>query len=294
MGNTIKVIDNDKALNELIAYIHEKKIRELALDFEGEFYLHKYGIHLGLMQMFDGRTCYIIDPLKISNQRKLADITENEDILKVMFAAGTDLSLLQNSIGITITSLFDLSLAAKSLEIKGLSLSSVLEKFFGIKMEQKNKFQKANWLKRPLKDDMIEYAAGDVLHLLELKKILTQRMFDSGKLDDFLIKNNKLQNADYIIDMSSRYLKIKGAYSLNDIELIYLKHFFNTREDIAKKLDVPPGIIISNKDLISFSRVPPDKAFIWKKHTVARRVMEKVDFSRFINARKAAFDEINS
>ena len=42
---------------------HLQKFNLLAVDFEGEWNLHRYGLHLCLIQISDGEKTFIVDPL---------------------------------------------------------------------------------------------------------------------------------------------------------------------------------------------------------------------------------------
>ena len=108
-------IDNDSDLLSYLKKIEDKKVQTIALDIEAESNLHAYGERLCLAQIFDGVDNIIIDPFNITTD-SLKRLFENSNILKVMYDAGSDLSLLKNTIGIEIKSILDLRPASELLD----------------------------------------------------------------------------------------------------------------------------------------------------------------------------------
>lgn len=99
-----------KTREELIAYLkdlEDRKCRIIALDTEGENNLRAYGETLALIQIFDGTAKIIIDPLGI-DKHSLKLLFENRDILKIIYDASSDSSLLKNACNIEMKSVLDL------------------------------------------------------------------------------------------------------------------------------------------------------------------------------------------
>lgn len=184
---------------ELRSYLKKFEYRELhiiALDIEAESNLHVYGEKLCLTQIFDGVNSIIIDALKIDNDT-LKLLFENAGILKVMYDAGSDLSVLKNTADIEIKSILDLRPAADLLNYEKKDLHSVIAFELGIFLNKKKKYQQYNWIKRPVSEQAIDYAINDVIHLLALKDIILAKLFAKKLLEPFLLKNLQIQNKDY-------------------------------------------------------------------------------------------------
>ena len=75
-------ISSAGALNELLDKWKENNITSIAVDFEGEFNLHIYGEHLCLVQIFDGKDFYLIDPFCVSAE-ELKLLFENPELEKI-------------------------------------------------------------------------------------------------------------------------------------------------------------------------------------------------------------------
>jgi ribonuclease D len=242
----------------------------VALDIEGEFNLHAYGERLCLIQLYDGREAVIVDPLRMEREA-LKVLFEEEKLLKVMWDASSDISLLVNGYDTVINSVLDLRPAADLLEMPKKDYSSVLSAVLGVETKKKSKFQKYNWMRRPVDPEAIEYAVGDVLHLPPLKDALLERMWENGQLEEFFRRNLVVQNRDYRRTPGQRHKKLKGYRYLKKREKELLRRLFNVRDRHARRLDLPPHNVVANPDLLQLSR----RSLRPERLSFARRVGER-------------------
>jgi len=247
----VNYINIEKA-DELRSYLkkfEDKGLHIIALDIEAESNLHAYGEKLCLTQIFDGVNNIIIDPFRIDNNT-LKLLFENTNILKVMYDAGSDLSLLKNTVNIEIKSILDLRPAAELLNYEKKDLHSVIAFELGIFLKKKRTFQKYNWIKRPVAEQAIEYALNDVMHLLALKDIILAKLFAKKLLEPFLLKNLQIQNKNYTRDPEDKYRKINGYSRLRDDKKTVFRRVFDIRDKYAKLYNMTPHNVIHKADLI--------------------------------------------
>ncbi|MBI4697447.1 MAG: hypothetical protein HY758_00615 [Nitrospirae bacterium] len=242
-------IKNRAELRSYMKKFEEKELHIIALDIEAESNLHAYGEKLCLIQVFDGVNGVIIDPLNIDNDT-LKLLFENTNILKVIYDAGSDLSLLKNIADIEIKSILDLRPAADLLNYENKDLHSVIAFELGIFLENKRKYQQHNWMNRPVSEQAIDYALNDVVHLLALKDIILAKLFAKKLLEPFLLKNLQIQNKNYTRGPEDKYRKINGYSRLRDDEKIVFRRVFDIRDKYAKLSDIPPHNVIHKADLI--------------------------------------------
>src|SRR5690606_23798446 len=76
--------------------------------------------------------------------------------------------------------LFDTMLAARIVGRKRFGLGSLIEEEFGIKLQKK--YQRADWGKRPLSDDLIAYARLDTHYLIQLREKLYAELVEKDRL----------------------------------------------------------------------------------------------------------------
>jgi ribonuclease D len=248
-------IESRAELKSYLKKFNDKEQHVIALDIEAESNLHAYGEKLCLAQIFDGINSIIIDPFKIDTD-SLKLLFENTNILKVMYDAGSDLSLLKNTAGIEIKSILDLRPATELLNYEKKDLHSVIAFELGIFLEKKRKYQQYNWINRPVSEQAIDYALHDVLHLLELKDIILAKLYARKLLEPFLLKNLQIQNKDYTRDPEDKYRKISGYSRLQSDKKPVFRRVFDIREKYAKQFNMPPHNVIHKSDLINIVKDP--------------------------------------
>ena len=251
-------IKNKHELRSYLESFEDKKPYIIALDIEAELNLHEYGEKLCLIQIFDGTNQVIIDPLEIDNHT-LKILFESRYILKIVYDASSDSSLLKNTYDIDIKSLLDLRPAVELLHYDKQDLHSVIIAELGITLTSKSKYQRHNWTKRPIDKQAIDYALNDVIYLFKLKDALFTRLYTRNLLDVFILKNLQVQNKDYARDPADRYRNIKGYYALSDDEKDIFKRVFDVREKYAKMCNLPAYNVIRREDLLNIAR---DKRYI--------------------------------
>lgn len=253
-------IENKSELLSYLKRFDDKELHIIALDIEVESNLHVYGEKLCLAQIFDGVNNVIIDPFDIDNDT-LKLLFENPNTLKVMYDAGSDLSMLKNSANIEIKSILDLRPATELLNYDKRDLHSIIASELGIFLEKKRKYQQHNWTKRPIDEGALDYAINDVIHLLVLKDIILAKLYTKKLLEPFLLKNVQIQNKDYTRDPEDKYRKIRGYGRLSDNRKIVFRKVFDIREKYAKSYNMTPHTIIQKTDLINIVEEP---AFVSK------------------------------
>jgi ribonuclease D len=245
-----------KNKEELISYLkdlEDKKCHVIALDVEAEMNRHAYGEKLCLIQIFDGTNKVLIDPLEIDNI-SLKALFESRNILKIMYDASSDSSLLKNTYNIDMKSALDLRPAVELLNFDKQDLHSVIAIELGITLTKKLKFQRYNWMKRPIDKEAIDYAINDVIYLFRLKDALYKNLYTNNLLDMFILKNLRVQNKNYVKNLTDRYRKIKGYHSLSNNEKRIFTRVFDVRDKYAKMCNMPSYYIINKIDLIDIAK----------------------------------------
>ena len=242
-------ITNNTDIHALLSKWNQNRIKFIALDIEAESNLHHYGEKLCLVQVFDGKENIIIDPFKIKRIH-IKNMLENPHILKIMYDATSDLSLLKNAHDMEIKSILDLRPAVELLDYERKDLHSIIAKELNINLDKKKRYQQYNWTKRPLPEDVISYALNDVIHLFKLKEAIFLKLSKHKIMDEYILKNLQIQIKDYKRNKEDKYNKIKGYNRLNKIEKNKAKNVFDIRDKHAKDLNVPPNNVIPNNMLI--------------------------------------------
>jgi ribonuclease D len=119
------------------------------------------------------------------------------------------------------------------------------------------KYQKADWGKRPLSTEQINYARLDTHYLLPLKDMLQSELEEKGLFQ--LAREDFSRACDVEIPAAKPVLweRMANNHDFTPRELTILKEVFEYREQIAEKLDRPTFKVMGDKQLIEIVRLPP-------------------------------------
>jgi ribonuclease D len=260
-------IDQPQKLREVVDELSAQDI--LAVDTESNS-LYAYQEQVCLIQFSTREKDILIDALVLPDLSDLAPIFSSDRILKVFHAAEYDLICLFRDYGFRFNYLFDTMIAARTLGYQKIGLSSLLENFFDVQMNKK--YQRANWGKRPLKPDMLEYARLDSHYLIPLQKNLRAELDSSGlwklALEDFQRLTKDIEDTTETSDKD--FWKLHGARDLSPAKAAVLKSLYQFREKQAEAQDRPPFKVISHQALVEIARICP-------KHTQALSKVSKLN-----------------
>jgi ribonuclease D len=247
-------VDQPQKLCEIAEELLSQDI--LAVDTESNS-LYAYQEQVCLVQISSKEKDYLIDSLVLSDLSPLAPIFNSQEILKVFHAAEYDLICLFRDYGFRFSYLFDTMIAVRTLGYQEIGLGALLEKYFGVHMNKK--YQRANWGKRPLRPDMLEYARLDSHFLIPLQEMLRVELEASGRwelaLEDF---RRLTQNIEDTTESSKEdFWKLHGARDLNPQKAAVLKSVYQFRESKAAEQNKPPFKVFSNKAIMEIAQACP-------------------------------------
>ncbi|MFU8811520.1 MAG: hypothetical protein ACNA78_01060 [Balneolaceae bacterium] len=226
-------VTTQPALDSALATL--KQTEELAFDLEFDRNYHAYGFNLCLIQVSDGHHAYLIDPFPEEiNLSPLFQLFEKSGQRLIAFSCSEDIRLL-HSLGCFPSDVCDLSLATHLLNYPPASLDSYLETILGI--DTAGSSQKSNWMKRPLTDEQIRYAARDVQHLHDLKEELFKQAEEKQVLRWIQEENQQWNHADFS-DLKDPVVREKEKQNLTEYEWHIYKtaaHFFDRKAEILNK-----------------------------------------------------------
>ncbi len=239
-GSRVRIIETEADLAAYLAKLKKDGITEIALDLEGDQGSIHYEYSIGILQCFDGTEALVIDVVKTGNCAALREFLTCPDISKVMFSCKNDLFMTQNTLGCTISPLRDIALAQKLLG-KTVNISEHI----GIDKTKKDKFQRANWIRRPLARDLVEYAINDVLHLIRVQNDLEAELAEKNLLQQFLQTSKDMPTRDYRVDQYEQYKeKFPGYDRLKGEKKEMAALLWAFREMLGEHYDCPVGYLI--------------------------------------------------
>ena len=228
----------------------------VALDLEAAGF-HRYSDRVCLAQVtLPDQGNWVLDPLAVEIAPVLRPVLEDPGIPILMHGADFDLRLLQRDLDISLRGLLDTQIVATLLGEPGIGLASLLDKYAGVNLAKK--YQRADWAKRPLKQEMLEYAVNDTAWLHELTRKLVVKLEQRGRgawaSEEFRLLEAIEHSEDDDVDPVTR---VKGARDLSPRELERVRAAWRWRDAIARRDDRAPFRVASDKVLVDVALDPP-------------------------------------
>ena len=266
-------IDQPQQLRHAAEELASQQI--LAIDTESNS-LYAYQEQVCLVQISTRLKDYLIDARALPDLSPLAEIFNSDRILKVFHAAEYDLICLFRDYGFRFNFIFDTMLAARILGFQQVGLGALLEKYFNVQMNKK--YQRADWGKRPLKPEMLEYARQDSHYLIALQEQLRAELLAADLLDlaveDFTRLTIGIE--DTTETCADDFWKIHGARDLSPEKAAVLKALYNFRQAVAKAQNKPLFKILSNQALIELATAcPKHQADLLERSTLHERQVRR-------------------
>ena len=253
---TLAYLDTRETVDDFLDDI--SGVREIAVDTEGASF-HRFIDRIYLLQITTRERSAIIDPLPIGMPQRLGDLLQDPSVEVVFHDADYDLRLLHQDYGWHVNTIFDTRIAAQLLGIKAFGLAALLDQFFGVKLDKKH--QRADWSLRPLTRGMLDYAAQDTSHLLDLRDEFKARLEKLGRWEWAREEFERLEGTRWEEDDDSQaFLRIKGARDLTRRELALLRELVPWRDSVAREVDRATFRVMGNEVLLDIARTAPKSA----------------------------------
>jgi ribonuclease D len=239
------------ALRGLLAELRGVDAYALDTEFHRE---RTYFARLALLQVAWPGGIALVDPLAVD----VAPCAEllSSPALAVIHAAEQDLEVLERACGTTPGRLFDTQLAAGFLGMSTPSLAALVEHVLHLRLEKGD--QLTDWTRRPLSDEQCQYAAHDVAHLLELHRVIAERLGATGRsawAEEECAA--LLSRARLPVVPEEAWWRLRQARQLRGAERGVAQSVAAWRERRAQSLDRPVRFILSDLALAAIAHRPP-------------------------------------
>lgn len=272
-NNSYEWIETLRHLDTVVPALEKAKI--IGVDLEADSLFH-YFDKVCLIQIATNTISYILDPLALKDLSSLQPLFSNPGICKVFHGADYDIRLLNRDFGLEVQNLFDTQLACRFLGLSETGLEAVLRNRFQVALNKK--FQRADWSKRPLSREMLEYAALDGRYLIPLAQLLERELEEKKRLswvqeECLLLTRVRFSSANH----DPLFLKVKGASHLNSRALTVLEALLKFREGEAQISDRPPFKLIGNEALVELAGKTP----LNQEELIAAKILSPKQNDRF-------------
>lgn len=250
-------IENDEDLTFLSEELMEKRVLGIDTEFRRTT---KDNMKLALLQINDGEEIYLIDILRINDFSILDDLITSKSNLKIFHSCKEDLEAIYSWSGQILQSIYDTQLAEAFLGNEfSISYQSLVSKELGVELVKEE--TRSNWMRRPLRDSQMDYAASDVEFLINLYDCQINILTKTNKLEwlkeeldfmkvrlfkdyqPFLDPERRLprhKENDLLAEFNELVLEISEEYEINPTlffskknQKIFLRNYINNGQDDA-------------------------------------------------------------
>ena len=250
----IELIRTDSHLARVVD--HLSKAPRIAVDIESNGFF-RYHERVCLVQVASAETAFVIDPLAIDDVRPLGDLLGDGTVEKVIHGSSYDILSFDRDWKFRVNNLFDTSIAAAFVGAKELGLQSLVKEYAGVELAKSRKLQRSDWTIRPLRREALQYAADDVLYLLQVREKLSARLEELLRLEWVREEFARLEQVRHTpANREEAFLSAKGSRHLDGRGLAVLRALFQFREEQARRLDRPYFKVIPDFALVELASEP--------------------------------------
>jgi ribonuclease D len=192
------------------------------------------------------------DPLVV--MAPLADVLDTDEW--ILHAADQDLPCLAE-LGMVPPKLYDTELAGRLAGFDRVNLAAMVQRLLGLRLMKGH--GAADWSKRPLPSDWLNYAALDVEVLLELRDAIAAELEAQGKTRWATEEFEHLRTYVAAPTRRDRWRRTSGIHKVkNPRTLAAVRELWTARDQIAQRRDIAPGRILPDAAIINAATADAD------------------------------------
>ncbi|WOF24526.1 HRDC domain-containing protein [Microbacterium betulae] len=189
----------------------------------------------------------LVDPIAVPDVTAVQRLLGDEEW--VFHAASQDLPSLRE-LGLDPARIFDTELAARLLGWERVGLGAVVEAALGISLAKAH--SAADWSTRPLPQGWLEYAALDVLHLVDVRDRLEAELAGAGKTEIARQEFEATLARAPRPPRSDPWRRLSGLHAVRGRRnLAVARELWRAREEYAQQQDVSPGRLVPDRALVA-------------------------------------------
>lgn len=207
----------------------------------------------------DGAGTVLIDPVShgadpVEALAPVAEVLATDEW--VLHAADQDLPCLAE-LGIRPVRLYDTELAGRLAGYDKVNLAAMVQRLLGLRLMKGH--GAADWSKRPLPDEWLNYAALDVEVLVDLRDAVAAVLEEQGKTEWAAQEFEHLRKFEATPTRRDRWRRTSGIHKIRDARaLAAVRELWTTRDHIAQRRDIAPGRILPDSAIINAATTDPD------------------------------------
>ncbi|MCD1285098.1 ribonuclease D [Brevibacterium sp. CCUG 69071] len=210
----------------------------------------RYGQRAFLVQLRrEGAGTFLLDSETLGDLSPLNPALGEDEW--VIHSVTQDLPCLQDR-GMRPGALFDTELAARLLGWEKFGLAAVAERTLGVRLAKEH--SAADWSKRPLPEEWLNYAALDVEVLLPIRDILHEALVEADRWE------YARQEFEHLLDFEPKHRNEpwRRTHGLSKIksrrDIARVRELWIARDAMAFEADVAPTKILRDRDLTALAQ----------------------------------------
>ena len=234
-----------------------------------------YEEQLCLLQLNLGDELWVVDLTALPGGKSALDVVrgslESASPRIILHGGEFDVGCLKRDYEISLKGVWDTQQAASFLGWEKTGYGAVVEEICGVTLAKD--FARYDWGKRPLDPAPLGYALDDVAYLPRVGLRLFELVQEADLLEEVEIANQVVEEAPWNGGFQTDGAwNLKGARQLTAEGRSILSSLYTWRDSIARRLDLPPGRVVNNANLVALSRNPATTLQDLKRLGVSSRV----------------------
>jgi ribonuclease D len=217
----------------------------------------RYKPLLCLVQVAAGGEVAILDPYDELDPTPLAEAMADPAVEIVLHAGRQDVAILRREWRTTFTNVFDTQVAAGFAGFSAQAgYNGLLHDVLRIRLPKTASFTR--WDARPLTEEQLAYARGDVEHLLQLADDIQERLTARGRLEWAREECVAIAEATDERDPDEVWRRLPRVSGLDSRERAVARELAAWRERTAAREDRPVGAILRDPTVVELAKRQPE------------------------------------
>jgi ribonuclease D len=216
----------------------------------------RYRPLLCLVQVVVGDEVWVLDPLEGFDPAPLASVLADPEVEVVLHAGRQDIAILRREWGTDVARVFDTQVAAGFAGFSAQAgYNGLLHDVLKIRLPKTASFTR--WDARPLTEEQLGYARGDVQHLLPLADDIQRRLESTGRVEWAREECRAVATASDERDPEEVWRRLPRATGLDPRERAVARELAAWRERTAERENRPVGAVVRDPTVIELAKRTP-------------------------------------
>ena len=202
----------------------------------------KDNMKLALMQVNDSSEIYLIDCLQVKKPKEICSFLSSPDTKKIFHSCREDIEAIYSWTKQRVLNVYDTQVANSLLGGSfSISYQGLVEEKIGLKVGKEE--TRTNWLRRPLSEAQLNYAASDVYYLIDLYRLQREEFSETNKLEWLEEELNKTSALHSFVETPKE--RLFSIQKKEEKEILI--EFNNIINEISKIEEINPTLFFSKQ-----------------------------------------------